>query len=131
MPRMVERVCEHCRSRFMAEAKNVRRGRQRFCSRSCSGAATLPHPDQSGPNNRNWRGGVSTYRRDYADQARAHDAVRRAIKRGELTRQACERCASTDRVEAHHDDYGKPLDRPVAVRPVPQTGAPRSAGRSG
>lgn len=94
----------------MAEAKNVRRGRQRFCSRSCSGAATLPHPDQSGPNNRNWRGGVSTYRRDYADQARAHDAVRRAIKRGELTRQACERCASTDRVEAHHDDYGKPLD---------------------
>ena len=39
----------------------------------------------------------------------ARSAVRRAIKAGELTPQACERCGATD-AEAHHDDYSKPLD---------------------
>lgn len=40
---------------------------------------------------------------------RAHAAVRRALKAGILTRQPCEVCGATGRIDAHHDDYGQPL----------------------
>lgn len=39
----------------------------------------------------------------------AQGAVCRAIKNGRLTRQPCEKCGEL-RVQAHHDDYSKPLD---------------------
>jgi len=32
------------------------------------------------------------------------------IKTGRLVRQPCEKCNTTDKVEAHHDDYTKPMD---------------------
>lgn len=69
-----------------------------------------------------------THRRDYTDvrhlrqvtpmckmrpMASAHDIVYRAVKAGELVRGPCEREGEGDcsgRIEAHHDDYGKPLD---------------------
>lgn len=41
--------------------------------------------------------------------ATAHALVGKAIRRGELVRQPCEACGSTE-VDAHHDDYSKPLD---------------------
>jgi len=34
----------------------------------------------------------------------------KAIKNGYLVRQACEKCSATENVDAHHDDYMKPLD---------------------
>lgn len=37
------------------------------------------------------------------------NAVFHAIERGDLVRQPCEVCGGTH-VEAHHDDYAKPLD---------------------
>ncbi len=44
-------------------------------------------------------------------QARAHDKVAKAIRKGTLARGKCE--VGTDckgPIEAHHDDYSKPLD---------------------
>jgi len=38
----------------------------------------------------------------------AHLAVQRALKAGQLERQSCEVCGS-DAVDAHHDQYEKPL----------------------
>ncbi len=32
------------------------------------------------------------------------------INNGTLIKQPCEVCQTTDKVEAHHDDYFKPLD---------------------
>jgi hypothetical protein len=39
----------------------------------------------------------------------AHGCVSNALKSGKLTRQPCEVC-NEPRVQAHHDDYSKPLD---------------------
>lgn len=52
--------------------------------------------------NRAWR---------QADRRRsaAHNAVARAIRRGELSRRPCEQCGAAKTV-AHHDDYNKPLE---------------------
>lgn len=40
----------------------------------------------------------------------AHRTFRDAVKHGEIERQsACEQCGSDRRIDAHHDDYSKPL----------------------
>lgn len=43
------------------------------------------------------------------EKIRAHQAVRHAIKRGDLIRGPCEDCGTTRGVEAHHPDYSQPL----------------------
>lgn len=43
-----------------------------------------------------------------AEKRAAHKAVERALARGELTRQPCERCGAAN-ANAHHDDYSRPL----------------------
>jgi hypothetical protein len=44
------------------------------------------------------------------EKRRAHCRVKRAIDSGNLLRGPCEVCGVSDGVEAHHDDYDKPLD---------------------
>lgn len=52
------------------------------------------------------------WRKSY-DKLKHHHAARRkawrAVKRGIIPRGACETCGTTDRLNAHHDDYSKPL----------------------
>lgn len=43
-------------------------------------------------------------------QRSAHKAVEQAIKSGKIDRQPCCVCGAHDGVEAHHEDYTKPLD---------------------
>jgi len=51
------------------------------------------------------------YRKKYQHKTRAGGAVRRAIQRGEIVRPDwCSCCGLIGPVEAHHDDYEKPLD---------------------
>lgn len=48
---------------------------------------------------------------DHLFKARAHCAVQRALKSGALVRpEQCSRCDNRHRIEAHHDDYLRPLD---------------------
>lgn len=54
-----------------------------------------------------WR---RSYRLSNSDKAKARYAVGNALKRGHLVRQPCEVCGAAEGVEAHHDDYSKPLD---------------------
>ena len=42
-------------------------------------------------------------------RAAAHNAVARAIKKGDLVRSSCIRCGE-DKSLAHHEDYDKPLE---------------------
>lgn len=46
----------------------------------------------------------------YPEKYRAHYLVRAAIRDGRLFKKPCENCGSTERVQAHHEDYWKPLD---------------------
>ena len=48
--------------------------------------------------------------RNNTDKRRAQGMVRRAIKKGVLSSAPCGKCQSTQNVQAHHDDYSKPLD---------------------
>jgi hypothetical protein len=47
-------------------------------------------------------------RRAQPDKYRARTAVSNALRDGRLQRQPCEVCGAT-KVEAHHDDYSRPL----------------------
>ena len=46
---------------------------------------------------------------NWIEVSRAHAAVAKAIKDGNIIKQPCEVCKSED-AEAHHEDYSKPLD---------------------
>jgi transcriptional regulator with XRE-family HTH domain len=55
--------------------------------------------------------GFRTTEPGYLDaQALAWKICLAAIERGELVRQPCEKCGSTKRIHAHHEDYAKPLE---------------------
>ena len=50
----------------------------------------------------------ANWRRSNPDKYIAHLAVQRAVKVGELEKQACEVCG-VEAVDAHHDQYDAPL----------------------
>lgn len=43
------------------------------------------------------------------DEAKCHSIVSKCLREGAITKQPCEICGETN-VDAHHDDYNKPLD---------------------
>lgn len=45
----------------------------------------------------------------HPDHTKARRLVRTALERGEMVRHPCQVCGS-QKVEAHHDDYSRPLD---------------------
>jgi len=45
----------------------------------------------------------------YPEKVKARSRVSDAVRSGKLTKQPCEVCGSA-RVQAHHDDYSKPLE---------------------
>ena len=47
---------------------------------------------------------------DYADKIKTRALTRSYIRSGKLIRQPCEVCGTNEKVEAHHDDYTKPLE---------------------
>lgn len=51
------------------------------------------------------------WRLKYPERARAHAIVGRAVRSGKLTKaNECARCGAIGRLEAHHEDYSKPLN---------------------
>lgn len=51
-------------------------------------------------------------------KAKAHRMFHKALKDGIVNRQVtCSMCPSTGKIEAHHDDYSKPLDVIFLCRP--------------
>ena len=50
------------------------------------------------------------YRTEHTERSRARRMVMTAIANGTLTPKPCERCSFALGVQAHHEDYSKPLD---------------------
>jgi ribosomal protein S27AE len=51
------------------------------------------------------------YRLRYPERCAAKSAVQRAIRSGDLTRpQTCEVCGRSQKLQAHHEDYSRPLE---------------------
>jgi len=47
----------------------------------------------------------------YPQRTRARDAIKRAVKRGDIIRpEVCDDCGLPGKIEAHHADYFKPLE---------------------
>jgi hypothetical protein len=118
----IERTCQQCGQTFQAQRYKVERGDGRFCSRSCSStyAASQKHEqrDQTGGNNPNWKGGVSKnpyrYRKRQKERhpkkVKARKKLRRAVNSGRVLKEPCQHCGATENLEAHHEDYSKPLE---------------------
>lgn len=54
-------------------------------------------------------GSTRKYKEIHPERRAAHVKVGNAIRDGKLTKQPCEICG-IEKVEAHHEDYSKPLD---------------------
>ena len=108
--RSIERVCEACSTKFMAVSYEVQRGYGRFCSRDCQRSTQAKlniqvRPQGIGPKERKRRWQESRGPKVVF----AHHQVDKAKRSGELVPQPCEKCGKL-KVDAHHDDYDKPLD---------------------
>lgn len=64
---------------------------------------------QAGPGRMKANATKSAYQTRHAKKRAAHNAVRNALRRGELTRGPCE-CCGAEKAVGHHDDYDRPLD---------------------
>lgn len=60
--------------------------------------------------NRHPPGYLKEYRTKYPKKYKAHAMVNNAITAGKLFRLPCEVCLSSKNLNAHHDDYAKPLN---------------------
>lgn len=67
------------------------------------------HPDYM----KNWRAAnknkVRQFEKETAHKYRARSAVLRAVRSGKIVKKSCEVC-NESRVQAHHEDYSKPLE---------------------
>ena len=52
---------------------------------------------------------ISTYKKRHPKRNSAHSMVAWALKEGKITQKPCKECGEL-MVEAHHEDYNKPLD---------------------
>lgn len=50
------------------------------------------------------------YRARNREKTLAQNKLNYAVRTGKIERQPCEVCSATDKVHAHHHDYGKPFD---------------------
>lgn len=101
--RAAVKYCENC-------GKPRARQNARFCSLECRSQRDF---------NGNWKGGVGkSFRKFYTYRERlrhplrhkARNRVALAVFRGKLKRLPCRICGTTENVQAHHEDYSKPLD---------------------
>lgn len=102
----IEAICADCGKIFNPLAYEVSRGKGKYCSQNCARPKGKRHFLYKGTNIYETR---KNYKLRYPERHNAHQKVSNAIRRGKLLKENCEKCGS-DNVEAHHDDYSKPLD---------------------
>lgn len=135
---MQECICLCCSKVFLGRLAQIKRGRSKFCSRSCG--MTFNNLRRSplirekirnslkkkmvGIKNPNWKGGISKnyyhYKKlqikRYPERVEARVIASREVRAGRLIKQPCEFCKDKKTVK-HHDDYSKPLEVRWMCRP--------------
>jgi hypothetical protein len=96
-------VCQKCGIQFAFIKK--KEAPRKFCSRKCSAQYIkgVEAPKRKSQNK-------LRYVHKFPEKQSAHDAVKYALKQGRIIKQPCEICGTESNVQAHHDDYSKPLD---------------------
>ena len=106
----VPAMCLLCGIEFSAIEYEVKRGGGKFCSRYCNRAFQAKKNAEAMRVNLSRKDRNSEWKSRVPPEVHiAHDAVQVAIANGSLVRKPCEVCGA-NRVDAHHDDYSKPLD---------------------
>lgn len=101
-PQMADGHLNHC--------KACKKAYQKQHYQDVGGNADYERARQQTPDRRaNKIGYQATYRAKNPEKYRARTAVHNALRDGRLVRQPCAVCGS-QRVQAHHKDYLKPLD---------------------
>lgn len=115
----IDRKCLICESGFKIPLWRFKKGGGLYCSIHCLNVRNGRKVGENakGENNNAWKGGLTKnrYRYKLIDKARhpekhkAREAVKRAKKSGKLISLPCCICGET-KVQAHHEDYSKPLE---------------------
>lgn len=104
-------ICIMCSKSFMSRLQSVRAGLGKCCSPQCATEHVRSAGILAGPNHPKFiDGSTMLVHHKWPEKTLARLAVKREVRGGRMTRQPCERCGTTKRVHAHHDDYSKPLD---------------------
>lgn len=102
---MIIKRCKKCGKEFRAD-----RNRTIYCGLPCFYLNRL-----SGEKSANWKGGKGfaqrkrEYRKKFPLKETAHQAVKYGLKTGRIKKSPCADCGNK-KVEAHHNDYTKPLE---------------------
>ncbi len=125
MGRDSTRRCPGCGESKTQEAFSGTQSRCRSCRSALCKDWRKRHPDRQWASHLRWRASrpewkprletgrrnAVTYRLAHADRTTARAALRNALRRGEMVKPSqCSVCPSSIRIEAHHDDYEKPLE---------------------
>lgn len=105
---LVCNTCAHCNEQFLADPCMIRKGGGVFCEFRCYMAAR-----KKGTRLEQEYRLVAKKRKTQKGrkQLAAYHQVRKAIKEGRLIKTNCQSCMDAGKpVEAHHDDYDKPLE---------------------
>lgn len=121
-----EKVCPKCETvkprESFAKGKRFKDGLQAWC-RECTSAARkriyAANKEREAARVKKWaqenreRMVVNALadRERHRDRWDARDALNKAVKKGAIEKpEHCARCEETEYLQAHHDDYSKPLD---------------------
>lgn len=112
------KTCRRCGvERPLTEFNRNRRerdGMQRTC-RKCQLEVNRDwrerNPEKARAASRRYQARHPAPRASSRDVRRVHSALARAVRAGTVLKpSACSVCSSNGRIEAHHEDYGKPLE---------------------
>ena len=89
--------CKDCEKDYYVENRDELLARSRIYSQSAKGKKTIKRAGD-------------IRRKRHPLRISAYKKVDWAVKMGTLIKQPCEKCGSPSDIQAHHEDYNKPLD---------------------
>lgn len=102
----IEKNCENCGTKFTPLLSEVSRGKGRFCSKYCALPRGKKHYLYKGTTAQDRR---KRYKEKYPERVKANQKIADLVRRGKIKKLPCEKCGNI-KVEAHHNDYSKPLE---------------------